>query len=241
MRPIALAALLLPLAACHVGADDNDPGVAGSGSGNARSYPVADFTQVELGGSDEVDVRVGSAYSVRAQGSPAALNRLRIDKKGDTLEIGRRRGMSFSNGRDKARVLVTLPKLTGASVAGSGAMKVDRVSGDAFAASLAGSGSLGVASLTVNRVAADVSGSGSLRASGRTKALNVQMAGSGSVDAPGLMAARASVSVAGSGNVRATVNGPASVNIMGSGDVNLGAAARCTVSKMGSGSVRCGG
>jgi len=241
MRRIVLAALLLPLAACHVGADDNDPGIAGSGSGDARSYAVADFTQVKFGGGDDVDVRVGASYSVRAHGSPAALSRLRIGKTGSALQIGRRRGMSFSTGSDKATVVVTLPRLTGASVAGSGTMTVDRVAGDAFAASLAGSGSLAVASLAANRVAVDVSGSGSLRASGTAKTLNVQMAGSGSVDAPGLTAAQASVSVAGSGNVRATVNGPATVNVMGSGDVDLGVRARCTVSKMGSGAVHCGG
>lgn len=241
MRAIVLAALLLPLAACHVGADADGPGIAGTGSGNQRSYPVTDFTAIELAGTDNVDVRVGPTYSVRAEGSPAALERLRIDKKGETLEIGRRRDVERGDGNDTARLFVTLPRLGEASVAGSGAMTIDRVEAPRFKAALASSGTLAVGTLAVERVDADLAGSGSFRGAGTAKKLDVNIAGSGSIDAPGLIASAASVSVAGSGNVRATVNGDAKVSIMGSGDIDLGPGARCTTSKMGSGTVRCGG
>lgn len=241
MRAIVVAALMLPLGACNVGAGASGPGIAGSGSGNQRSYPVTGFTAVELAGADSVDVRVGPTYSVRAEGSPAALERLRIVKKGDTLEIGRRRDADRGDGNDTARLFVTLPRLNDASVAGSGAMTIDRVGGPRFKAALAGSGTLAVGALAVERIDADLAGSGSFRGAGTASKLDVNIAGSGSVDAPGLTASAASVSIAGSGDVRATVNGDANVSIMGSGDVDLGPAARCTTSKMGSGTVRCGG
>ena len=241
MRPLALAALLLPLAACHPGAEADGPGITGTGSGNQRSYAVTDFTAIELAGADAVDVRVGASYSVRAEGSEAALGRLRIDKKDDALRIGRRRGGDGSGNGETVKLYVTLPRLTGASVAGSGVMNVDRVEGTAFKAALAGSGSLAVGALAVERADADLAGSGSLRASGTTKRLDVNIAGSGSVEAPGLNAGSASVSIAGSGGMRAAVIGDAEVNIMGSGDVDLGRRAHCTVNKMGSGTVRCAG
>jgi hypothetical protein len=241
MRRIIVAALLLPLAAaCHAGGDTDGPGISGTGSGNQRSFAVRDFTGIELAGADTVDVRVGADYSVRAEGSEAALGRLRIDKKGDTLEIGRQRN-TVSNGSDKITLHVTLPQLTEASVAGSGVLAVDRVEGAAFKASLGGSGTLTVAALRVDRAAFDLAGSGALRATGTTTQLDLDMAGSGSVDAPGLTSAAASVSMAGSGRVRTAVNGKADVSVMGSGTIDLGAGARCTVSKMGSGTVRCGG
>ena len=123
MRLIALLATL-PLAACSYHSNsDSKPGVAGSGSGDARSYPVADFTGVALHGSDNVDVRVGSAFSVRAEGPAKELDKLKIEKVGDTLRVARREGNLFNwSSDDKAVTIhVTMPRITGADVAGSGA------------------------------------------------------------------------------------------------------------------------
>lgn len=235
MRPIAYA-LLATLAACSIGSDD---GVAAQGQGTQRSFAVDGFEKVELAGSDDVDVRVGQAFSVRAEGPAEVLDRLRIEKDGDTLEIGRKRGDSSVRG--KARVIVTLPRLAGASVAGSGNMQVDRAGGAKFDGSLAGSGNLQVGQLQADAVELSIAGSGTARAAGATKKLDIDIAGSGNIDAPRLTADEAKVNIAGSGNVRAVVNGAAEVNIMGSGDVDLGQGARCKVSKMGSGAARCGG
>jgi hypothetical protein len=241
MRMIAIA-MLAGLSACsfNSGDDRDGPGVAGSGSGSARSFQVADFTTIDLRGSDDVDVRVGTGFSVRAEGPAAELDRLRIAKDGSTLTIGRINGKGMSWGkRDKVTVYVTLPRLAGADVAGSGTMSVDRVEGARFTASVAGSGTLAVATMTVDAAVFSIAGSGDAKVAGTTKQLQVDMAGSGSLDGAALTASQASVSVAGSGNVRATVNGTAKVNVMGSGDVDLGRDADCSVTKMGSGSVRC--
>jgi len=234
-----LMALLIPLAACG-NSDEQGAGVAGTGSGEARSFAVADFTGVSLRGPDDVDVRVGAAFSVRATGPEAELARLRIERVGDTLRVGRQRGVSWSGGKG-VRIAVTMPRMTEAEIAGSGDMTVDRVEGPRFDGSIAGSGDLTVATLQTGEAKLSIAGSGSVKAGGRTDRLGVDIAGSGDVEAGGLTASSATVSVAGSGNVRAAVNGSATVSIVGSGDVDLGSGARCQVSKVGSGSVRCGG
>ncbi len=245
MRAITLA-ILLPLAACgnfsgdFGGGDDKTPGVAGTGSGNARSYAVADFTRVALRGPDDVDVRVGSGFSVRAEGDAKVLEKLKIEKVGETLKVGRVRG--FSWGSDKgAKIYVTMPRIMAAALAGSGDLTVDRAESARFTADLAGSGDLTVSTIAAQSADLSIAGSGGLHAGGTADALKVDIAGSGDVDASGLTATRANVSIAGSGSVTAIVNGPAKVSIMGSGDVDLGPKARCETSKMGSGTVRCGG
>lgn len=239
MRLMILAALI-PLAACGNGSDDT-PGITGTGSGGARSYAVADFTGVELAGSDNVDVRVGAGFSVRAEGDPKLIERLRIRKVGDTLRIDRLRGNGFNWSKGgPLQVYVTLPRLADASVAGSGDMTVDRVEGQDFRAGIAGSGTLAVSALAVDTAKVEIAGSGNMKAAGQAKALGVDIAGSGALDAAGLTASQAKVSIAGSGDVRATVVGPAKISMMGSGDVDLGPKARCETSKMGSGTVRCG-
>jgi hypothetical protein len=245
MRLLILTALvpaLLPLAACSsTGLFDDGDAVAGSGTGTTRSFAVADFTSVSLRGSDDVDVKLAERFSVRAEGPSEVLDRLKIERDGDTLKIGRKSDPSFNWGSFKgARIFVTLPRLTSANVAGSGDMTVGAAEGKAFEASNAGSGSISIAALKVESADFNIAGSGEISAMGSAGKLTIAIAGSGDIDARGVKATSADVSIAGSGSVRADVNGPATVSILGSGDVDMGSNATCTTSKLGSGDVSCG-
>ncbi|RMB51709.1 putative autotransporter adhesin-like protein [Sphingomonas sp. PP-CE-3A-406] len=235
--------LIIPLAACSFSwdGDKEGSGVAASGSGTTRTYQVTGFDQIDLQGSDDVDVRVGTGFSIRAEGPSDQLDRLKIDRDGETLDIGRKNGASFGwNKGAKVKVYVTLPRLTAATISGSGYIAVNRVEGKAFTGTIAGSGDMTLATIQVDEARFSVTGSGALRASGTARALNAEIAGSGDVDASKLRAQSAKIDIPGSGSVRAVVDGPAIVDISGSGDVDLGPKARCTISKTGSGSVRCG-
>lgn len=238
-----LAAFALPTAACSmsIGDDDGTPGIPAQGTGNTRTFAVADFKEVELRGADDIDVRVGPGFSVRADGDAEVLDHLKIEKVGDALRVGRRRTGGWSWGGKSAKISVTLPALTAASIAGSGDITVDRVQGQSFKGESAGSGDLKIGQLAVGDARFDLAGSGDLTLAGEVTSLKVNIAGSGDINAGGLKARQADVSVAGSGNVRAEVNGSAKISIMGSGDVDLGPNAKCQTSKMGSGSIRCGG
>ena len=235
--------LIIPLAACSFSwnSDDEGSAAAASGSGTTRTYQVAGFNGIDLRGSDDVDVRVGTGFSIRAEGPSEQLDRLRIDRDGDTLNIGRKTGTSFGwNKGAKVKVFVTLPRLTEANVSGSGNMAIDRIEGGGFAGGIAGSGNLYVGAIQVDDAKFSIAGSGTARASGSARDLKVEIAGSGDLDGTKLRAQSAKIEMAGSGSVRAVVNGAATVDMMGSGDVDLGPNSRCTTSKMGSGRVRCG-
>lgn len=239
MRTILIAALL-PLSACGNAFDrgSDSPGVTGSGTGTSRSYDVTGFTAVALAGSDDVDVRVGPAFSVRAEGDAAALDRLTIERDGDTLKVGHRNGISYSG--KGAKIFVTMPAIEGASIGGSGDLTVDRASGKEFEGKLAGSGTLRLPALAVGDADFSIAGSGDISAAGTAKMLDVKIAGSGSLDAAGLVASQAEIALMGSGDVRATVKGDAKISAVGSGDIDLGPDARCNTTKLGSGDVRCG-
>jgi hypothetical protein len=249
MRLVALIAaqiVVLPLAACsfHPGGDDSKPGIAGSGSGTTRSFAVADFTGVELRGSDDIDVRVGTGFSVRAEGPSEELDKLKIEKVGGMLRVGRINSNGFRWGSGNHRdvtIFVTMPRIAEASIAGSGDMTVDRVDGQSFRGATAGSGNLEIAALNIQTGEFSIAGSGDMNLKGSARQLKMNIAGSGNIDAGSVKAEGADVAVAGSGGVRADVTGPAQVSVMGSGDVDLGAGAKCTTSKMGSGDVHCGG
>ncbi|WP_010161420.1 head GIN domain-containing protein [Sphingomonas sp. PAMC 26617] len=239
MRSLTLIAVLA-LAGCSNTSDAAEP----AGSGTTRTFAISDFSAVSLRGSDDVDVRVGTGFSVRAEGPRTELDKLEIVRDGDTLKIGRKKnlaGFGWGGGRRGVKVFVTMPRITGAQVAGSGDLAIDRVDGQRFGGEAAGSGNLSIGALSVPEARLSVAGSGDIDAKGRVERLTIDVAGSGSVAAGGVKARTATVSVAGSGDVRADVAGPARVSLVGSGDVDLGPQARCTVSKTGSGDVHCGG
>lgn len=231
---------LLPLAACSSGA--RSEGTPPSGAGGNRTFAVDGFSAVDATGPDDVDVRVGATFSVRAEGDPKVLDKIEIVKNGDTLEVRRKRNGNFSWGGNNdrgAKIFITMPKITAAATTGSGNMTVDKVEGDAFKASATGSGDLNVGTMAVQTASLSVTGSGSIVTAGTAKSGDLSVAGSGDIDAAKLNLSNASVNVMGSGGVNAAVAGPANVNVMGSGDVTLTGGAKCTTSKMGSGDITC--
>ncbi|WP_343518000.1 head GIN domain-containing protein [Sphingomonas sp.] len=236
---LALAAAVLPLAACNFANGMSGDVVQPSGSGGTRSFQVADFTGVSLRGSDDIEIRSGAQFSVTATGDADLLDKLEIRKDGDVLRVGRKED-AWNWGRGKsAKITVTMPRLVKAGVAGSGNMTVDRAEGD-FDGAISGSGNMTIADLNAGKTELSISGSGDLRIlRGQAGAIDASIAGSGDIDAAGLKAQRADLSIAGSGNMRAQVSGEADISIVGSGDVELTGGAKCSVSKMGSGEARC--
>jgi hypothetical protein len=209
-----------------------------------RQYQVGGFTQIEVAGPYDVDVRTGSNFSVSARGSESLLQRTIVEVEGDRLVIRPEKDKwwrSMSWGRDtKANFVVTLPQIRGATIAGSGDVRVNEIRGDQFEGTIAGSGALNLGSLDVQQLKLSIAGSGEARASrGRAARAEYDIAGSGDVDASAIHAQDVHVSIAGSGDVRAHATGVADVDIVGSGDVTLTGGARCSVSKAGSGNVRC--
>ncbi|ODP37590.1 head GIN domain-containing protein [Sphingomonas turrisvirgatae] len=237
----AFAALIaaLPLAACGLANGMSGDVVQPSGSGGTRSFDVAGFTAVALKGADDVEVRHGAGFAVTATGDSALLDQLEIRKDGDTLQIGRKDGDWRWRGDKGAKITVTLPRLTAASVAGSGDMAVDRADGD-FSGAIAGSGDLSIAQLNGGRAGLSLAGSGDMKlGTGQASEISAKVAGSGNIDASGVKADRGKISIAGAGNVRAQFTSEAKVSVVGSGNVDLTGGAKCDVSKLGSGEVRC--
>ncbi|CAN5172769.1 head GIN domain-containing protein [soil metagenome] len=235
MRHPALLAPVLLVAACG--------GNASAGPQTTRSFAVGGFTAVELAGSDDVRVVRGSQASVTATGPADVLDRLDIHVEGDRLKISRKRkawNMGWGGGSHRgAMVTVTTPGITAATLAGSGNLSVDRVSGDSFKGSLAGSGNLVLANVRVTQVALDLAGSGNLGASGVVRDARLNVGGSGGISALDLVSQTADVSLGGSGDVQVTARDHAKISIAGSGNVTVKGTTNCQIAKVGSGDARC--
>ncbi|MCB2098495.1 MAG: head GIN domain-containing protein [Parvularculaceae bacterium] len=131
-----------------------------------QSFDLSGFTRVSASAGTTVNVTVGGDYSVVAESSAKGLERLRVEVKGDELQIGRKhKTMSWGRGVEVV-VNVTLPALSGMDVS-SGA-ELDATGVDA--------GSFDI----------DASSGGSLDVTGRCDALNVDVSSGGDIDARGL-------------------------------------------------------
>ena len=239
MRKAILMAMVAAVAASGCARDRTES----AGPATTRNFPVAGFERIEVGGPYAVTVTTGGAPSVRASGGERAIERMVVEVDNGTLKIHSRKrsGLNFGwSGSHPVKLVVTVPALTAAQIAGSGSITVDQVGGDSFDAGVAGSGELRLGRVEVKRLTANIAGSGEIHAgAGRAAVATYEIAGSGDIDASALIAQVAAVSIAGSGNVAAHATGTASVDIAGSGDVRMAGGAKCTVSKAGSGDVHC--
>jgi hypothetical protein len=205
-----------------------------------KDYKVGDFKAIESAGSYDVTVKTGSAPSVRAEGPENLLARLRIEVKGDKLQISPDKSRNFHWGHGaKIMIAITVPELRAASLAGSGSMTVDKVTGDSFEGNIAGSGELDLPAIDVKSAKFNIAGSGTARVAGKATAAEYSIAGSGDLDGAGLQSQDVKINIAGSGNIAAKATGTATGAVMGSGNVTITGGAKCDVKKMGSGSIDC--
>ncbi len=236
---IILAGAVLALSSgCH--ANDDRGGLAGHEVAGAATRTLAfdarDFNGVILAGPDHVVIRDGQNFAVTAAGDRASLDALVIRVRDHGLDIHRKRGSADS---PAATITVTMPSLVNLTIAGSGGVTADRLTGAEAEATVAGSGDARIARVDARVLKTTVAGPGDLTLAGSVEQADITIAGSGNLAASALAARRASVSVAGSGSVAMAVNGDAAVTVVGSGDVVLTGGAHCTTTSMGSGSVRC--
>ena len=174
---VLLALVAIPVAACSMGRSDDD-GIAALGTGSERTYAVTDFTSIGLGAGGDVEVRVGPDYSVKAIGTPAALDKIKIERDGTSLKLSRRKGFNWGSS-DKIRFLITMPRITGADIGGSGTIVVDRVEGSSFNGNIGGSGRLDIRGLKVDKAEFAIGGSGDIAAAGTARSLEISIGGSG--------------------------------------------------------------
>ncbi|OYX09755.1 MAG: hypothetical protein B7Z08_03645, partial [Sphingomonadales bacterium 32-68-7] len=109
------------------------------------SQEVAPFTKIATFGPHNVVITQGEGYSVRGQGSPAALARLEAVVEDGELFIRPKAGFRGGFGGPRAEAatyFITVPRLEGISLAGSGDVRIDRVRGGDFEAVIAGAGDL---------------------------------------------------------------------------------------------------
>jgi Putative auto-transporter adhesin, head GIN domain len=192
--------------------------IIGSGTTTSEKRNVGGtFTEIRIEGSANVKVKQGDSIEVIAKDFPNLLPYLRTTLSGNTLVIDFQSDTWISN--SVAEVTVTLPKLTGLEISGSGDI-----------------GSLN--NLTCEDLGVLISGSGDISLAGKGKKMNAKISGSGDVRTFDFICDDIKANVTGSGNMDLSPVKTLDATISGSGDITYKGDPSVNSQVTGSGRVR---
>ncbi len=221
------------------------------------------FTRVSFRAAGKLYLKQGATQRFEIEGDRKFIDDLDIRVEGGKLTIGRDDWgrMRWTDREDeKVTVYITIPKVEGIYVAGSGDVIVQgKLSTSDLELKVSGSGTMQLDTDATGTIDADVSGSGNIELTGRCRDFESHVSGSGRVKLNVSMSERALFGISGSGRiyaagsareVKATISGSGEVlaadlvvdacdvRISGSGGVEINVNKELDATISGSGSVR---
>ena len=192
--------------------------IRGEGPTVTQDLDLPAFDAIKLSMDADVYVRQGSQQSVRIEAQQNMIDNIKKEVSDNTWRITTDRWVTR---HDPIKIYITIPKLTEASVSGSGNLMGETAfsGSDRFMTGVSGSGNVKL-EITCDELDARVSGSGNVRLAGSTGSLTAKISGSGNIKAEDLAAKTCNVQVSGSGNSSVNVSDELDVKISGSGDVS---------------------
>lgn len=207
----------------------------------SRNFGITGFTKIRVDGPFKVTVATGVAPFAKASGaSAAALDRVAIDVRGDTLVIHSSQSSWGSYpGKDPGPVEVSVGthELSNAWLNGAGSLAIDKVRGLSFALSVQGAGAAEIGNVSADQMNVSVVGSGSAKLAGQAKKLTALVRGIATLDAARLAAGDATIGAEGAATIDADVRGDARVDANGNAAIRLIGRPSCTLKVNGSTSV----
>jgi hypothetical protein len=194
--------------------------VTGNGNLKKETRSVGNFKAVASAGSMNVQLAYGKPGSVTVEADDNLLEYIETKIEDNTLKIGTRNYVSIRSS-NKITVYVTVDRLEGLSVAGSGNIDGSgNFSNDGKTwFRIAGSGNINLSFDQIKQAEIGIAGSGKVILKGKADQVNVNISGSGNVECTELVAQRVKVNVTGSGNTRVHTDQTLEVNVLGSGNV----------------------
>ena len=208
-----------------------------TGSGNiiSEKRSVGNFTGISVGGSFDVEVKIGPVTQVTVEADDNVIKYVEIRVSGNTLKI-RTEGMHSMN-NVHLKVYITIPELRSVKASASASVKVlDIIKEDGKLNFDASSSADIEAQVDAPEVDAEASSSGSVTLIGKTKNYAARVSSSGDIKSFELLSENTDVSASSSGSaqVHASVSLTAKANSSGSIDYRGAANVKKTVNSSGS-------
>jgi hypothetical protein len=201
-----------------------------------RNFGITGFTKIRVSGPYKVSLATGVAPYARASGSSAALDRVAVEVRDDTLVVESSPSWGGYPGADPGpvEVVVGTHDLTNASLIGSGSLAIDRVKSQKFMLTIQGSGSGDVANVATDQLNVSLEGTANAKLAGQAAKVIALVRGVSTLDATGLATPSADVDADGAATVDANVTDMARVSAWGPATVRLSGRPTCTLKVQGS-------
>jgi Putative auto-transporter adhesin, head GIN domain len=216
------------------------PALASSAHAATRNFGITGFEKVRVEGPYKVRLATGVAPFATASGSAAALDRVAIEMRGNTLVVhGSTSSWGGYPGGNAGPVEISLGThdLSSAWISGSGALAVDKVKGLSFDLSVQGSAAAAIAQANVDQLHVAVVGTGSATLAGQAGNVTAIVRGVSTLDAANLAAKDATIGAEGTATIAARVSNSVKVDGNGAVTVRLSGGPACTLRVSGSASV----
>ena len=128
-------AIMLSLAAVPAQAGWFDRGIKGSGDVVTESREVEEFTFIDCNIGADIDVTIGNEYSLTISVDDNLMDIIRTEVRGKTLEISADESFSTRRG---CRIELTVKRLEGFDLSGSGDIRVTGLKEEEFEFDLSG-------------------------------------------------------------------------------------------------------
>lgn len=214
--------------------------IAAPAGAATRNFGITDFQKVRVDGPYAVKLSTGIAPFARASGSQAALDRVAIEVRGNTLVVhSNLDSWGGYPGENVGPVTIELGThdLSAAWLNGSGTLAIDRVKGLSFDLSVQGSGGSQIGKMAVDQLNVSVVGTASARLAGAAAKMTAVIRGISSLDASALVTRDATIGADGAATIAANVSNSVTVDATGPATVRLGGHPSCTLRVSGSASV----
>jgi hypothetical protein len=214
--------------------------LAGPATAATRNFGITGFEKVRIEGPYKVRLSTGVAPFASATGAQAAIDRVAIEMRGNTLVVhANTSSWGGYPGQDAGPVEINLGthELSSAWLNGSGSLEIDKVRGLSFDLSVQGSGAAAIGQADVDQLNISIGGTATATLVGHADKVTAVVRGVSSLDTSNLAVKDATIGAEGTATVAASVSNSVSVDGNGPVTIRLSGGPACTLRVSGSASV----
>ncbi|MGB4843373.1 MAG: head GIN domain-containing protein [Ferruginibacter sp.] len=209
-----------------------------SGSGNIKSETrsISNFTEISVGSSFDVEVKIGPVTEVRVEADDNIIKYIETEVSGNTLKIRLEDNHAISNAH--LNVYITMPALTAVRTSGSASVIVEDVITSKEKLSFKASSSSDIkAEVDAPEVEAETSSSATINLSGKTRTYHASASSSSDIKSWDLLSENATAKASSSATIKLHASVSLDARASSSADVVYHGAASVSKSVSSSGSV----
>lgn len=183
---------------------------------------VSGFTNVALSIAADIYLSQTNEFKVEVEAPADYLEEIETIVDGDVLKIKKKSNFSFDFGNKKVKIFISMPKITGLSISGSGDILAQTaIKAEDLKVKISGSGDVKIDNLSVKNLEMSISGSGDIFMAGPdvAESASYTISGSGDISNEGLQCKKVEIQVSGSGDVKVWAVDELKSRVSGSGDV----------------------